>query len=66
MHTRLQWSSIGRLNMWQTNHRVSCGEWDGLKPLLDRHPEYQELAARMMSLYHAITTQALANEQASS
>ena len=29
MHTRLQWSSIGRLNMWQTNHRVSCGEWDG-------------------------------------
>ena len=38
----------------------------GLKPLLDRHPEYQELAARMMNLYHAITTQALANEQASS
>ena len=38
----------------------------GLKPLLDRHPQYQELAARMMSLYHAITTQALANEQASS
>ena len=35
-----------------------------LKPLLDRHPQYQELAARMMSLYHAITTQALANEQA--
>ena len=37
-----------------------------LKPLLDRHPQYQELAARMMNLYHAITTQALANEQASS
>lgn len=36
-----------------------------LKPLLDRHPEYQEAAARMMSLYHAITNQALANEQAS-
>ncbi len=35
-----------------------------LKPLLDRHPDYQELAARMMNLYHAITTQALANEQA--
>lgn len=35
-----------------------------LKPLLDRHPEYQEAAARMMSLYHAITNQALANEQA--
>lgn len=37
-----------------------------LKPLLDRHPEYQDLAARMMNLYHAITTQALANEQAAS
>ncbi|MFT3848881.1 MAG: hypothetical protein QM739_09435 [Propionivibrio sp.] len=37
-----------------------------LKTLLDRHPEYQELAGRMMSLYHAITAQALANEQASS
>ena len=35
-----------------------------LKPLLDRHPDYQDLAARMMNLYHAITTQALANEQA--
>ena len=33
-----------------------------LKPLLDRHPDYQELAARMMNLYHAITTQALVNE----
>ena len=37
-----------------------------LNPLLDRHPDYQDLAARMMNLYHAITTQALANEQASS
>lgn len=36
---------------------------DELKPLLDRHPEYQGLAARMMDLYHAITTQALDNEQ---
>ena len=42
---------------------ADCNE---LKPLLARHPEYQDLAARMMSLYHAITTQALANEQASS
>ena len=37
-----------------------------LKSLLDRHPQYQELAARMMNLYHAITTKALANEQAQS
>ena len=35
---------------------------DKLKPLLDRHPEYQDLAARLMSLYYAITTLALRNE----
>ena len=35
---------------------------DELKPLLDRHPEHQALAARLMDLYHAITTQALKNE----
>jgi hypothetical protein len=33
-----------------------------LKPLLARHPEYQDLAARMMALYREITTKALANE----
>jgi hypothetical protein len=33
-----------------------------LKPLLERHPEYQDLAARMMALYREITTKALANE----
>jgi hypothetical protein len=33
-----------------------------LKPLLVRHPEYQDLAARMMALYREITTKALANE----
>ena len=37
-----------------------------LKPLLDRHPQYQDMAARMMNLYHAITTKALANVQAQS
>lgn len=31
-------------------------------PLVDRHPEYQDLAARMLDLYHQITTQALDNE----
>lgn len=36
-----------------------------LKPFLARHPEYQDLAARMMSLYHAITAKALGNENAS-
>ena len=33
-----------------------------LKPLLERHPEYQDLAARMMALYRDITTKALENE----
>jgi len=35
---------------------------DELKPLFDRHPEHQALAARLMDLYHAITSQALKNE----
>jgi len=35
---------------------------DELKPLLERHPEHQALAARLMDLYHAITTLALKNE----
>ncbi|MGB5426323.1 MAG: hypothetical protein WBN95_05995 [Gammaproteobacteria bacterium] len=30
--------------------------------LLDRHPEWQELAARMLGLYNEITTKALENE----
>ena len=34
-----------------------------LKPLLDAHPEWQELAARMTRLYNEITAKALENEQ---
>ena len=34
-----------------------------IKPLLDRHPEYQPLAAQVMELYHLITEQALKNEE---
>lgn len=36
---------------------------DELKPLLVRHPEYQDLAARMMGLYREITAKALENEK---
>ena len=32
------------------------------KPLFDRHPEYQDLGARVVRLYSEITTQALKNE----
>ena len=39
------------------------GDVDQLKPLLDRHPEWQELAARMTRLYSEITTKALENER---
>ncbi len=34
------------------------------KPFLDRHPEYQELAARMARLFEEITAKALENEKA--
>ncbi len=32
-------------------------------PLGDRHPEYQNLIAKVIRLYHEITEQALKNEQ---
>ena len=35
-----------------------------IRTLLDRHPEWQPLVARIMSLYKEITDRALANEQA--
>lgn len=35
------------------------------KALLDRHPEYQELVARMVSVYTAIMDRATENEKAS-
>ena len=34
-------------------------------PLGDRHPEYQDLMARVIRLYHEITEQVLKNEQGS-
>ena len=34
-----------------------------IQPLMERHPEHQEIAAKMMALYHDITEKALANEQ---
>lgn len=34
--------------------------------LVKNNPEYESLAARMIALYHEITTQALKNEQGSS
>lgn len=38
------------------------GDVGQIKPLIDRHPEWQDLAGRMASLYNDITTKALENE----
>jgi len=38
------------------------GDVGKIKPLLDRHPEWHDLAGRMASLYNDITTKALENE----
>jgi hypothetical protein len=38
------------------------GDVDKIKPLIDRHPEWQDLVAQMASLYNDITTKALQNE----
>ena len=38
------------------------GDVGQIKPLIDRHPEWHELAGRMASLYSDITTKALENE----
>jgi hypothetical protein len=35
-----------------------------IRTLLDKHPEWQPLVARVMSLYKEITERALANERA--
>lgn len=34
-------------------------------PIVDRHPEYQDLAARVIDLYYEITNKALENEKKS-
>lgn len=34
-----------------------------VKPLIERHPNHQELAARVLHLYKEITQKALANEK---
>ena len=33
-----------------------------VKPMIDKHPEYQDLLAQLISLYKEITTKALENE----
>ncbi len=39
-------------------------ESSNVRPLVAQHPEYQDLVARMMTLYKEITDKALENEKA--
>ena len=39
------------------------GDVSQIKPLIDRHPEWQPLVGRMAGLYSAITSKALENER---
>ncbi len=41
------------------------GDAQQIQPILDRHPEYQDLVGRIIHLYHEITAKALENEQRS-
>jgi hypothetical protein len=34
-----------------------------IKPIIDKHPEYQDLAMQLISLYNEITSKALENEK---
>ncbi len=43
--------------------REVAGEAERVKPLIDRHPEYQGLVARVVRLYADITATALENEK---
>ena len=38
------------------------GDLEQIKPWIDKHPEWQDLAGRMAGLYNDITTKALENE----
>jgi hypothetical protein len=53
-------------NYEQTFLENVCQEALKSKYLVDRHPEYQPLYARVVKLYRQITTQALENEQRAS
>jgi hypothetical protein len=37
-----------------------------IRPMVDRHPEYQQIYAQAVHIYKEITDQALANEKAAS
>ena len=53
------------LNEWDTGYLAEVLEdADQVKLLVDKHPEYQGLYARVVHLYNQITEKALENEKA--
>jgi hypothetical protein len=53
-----------RLDEWELAYLREVFETSQhIKPLVDHHPEYQELYCRLLELYKEITEQALVNEQ---
>jgi hypothetical protein len=56
-----------RLNEWELAYLHEVFETaEHIKPLVDHHPEYQDLYCRLLELYRDIMQQALQNEQGSS
>lgn len=54
-----------RLDHWDIDFlRELSKRAEEIKPLVDKHPEYQEVYAQVVHLYKQITDVALANEQA--
>ncbi len=53
-----------RLDEWDIAFlREVFGDAEQIKPLVDQHPDYQEIYAQAVSLYHEITERALENEK---
>ena len=68
---REHWSSRTRwiagkasMNSILPSFRISLPTRAKLKPLIERHPEHQELVGKLFGLYREITEKALANEKA--
>lgn len=57
--------SGGTLDEWDIAflHEV-FGDAGQIQPFVDLHPDYQDIYAQAVSLYHEITEKALANEKA--
>ena len=52
------------MNSISPSCRKSSADAANLKPLIERHPEHQELVGKLFGLYREITEKALANEKA--